>query len=1001
MDKAPKEQDIVRQKYSINALISIFFIFISIFGLVVLGLTILEIDEFKAHVQTQGNLSISTLEKSVQLRFAAYKLYDDSLNHRLENAFIPFYNAYALSGGDLSAIDLERIRIETGEDPKTIDLYIINSSGVIVATTNHQDLGLDFREKAPLFADYLDSIRSKSGFFPDEVTTEIYSPELRKWAYMPTPDNSYILEIGLKEKNFGIDRGIILNLSEISAGVVQENPFIRNITLWDFKGDKVGSSSDNQNETFDPRIFSLFQSPKTKILDSYLGIPVRYLILIKSDKSVYGYESSFLAQIDFESLHIQKKINAIKLRMIGLFLLVTLITGLLLYLLIHRITLPIKEMIEDISTISDGDLNHSIRDSGYEEFVALGHAIDQMKEKLLDSKTVNLQLLERNEILSRIIESIPEPIFIINTSHQVIGWNRAMEELTGFSRDMMLNADKKDYVRIFYQEGEAVLANLVLDPSLYHLYLHRITGEEDIRSTEGWVSIFGKNSRLYLSAVAAPVLNKEGDVVAVIETVRDQTSLKEAEAAVLKSIKRYRDLLEFLPVGIFEADRLGQITYANQTCIQTFGYTYDEFTSEGFMIHDLVRDQTGVSLDSLTDRILSEGGVVTLELKGIRKGGISFPVLICCLPPESVRSERDIIRGVVFDISERVKVEEALRASEAKYRILVENSQDIIYTLDDDGTVRFLSPSWERYTGIPDTEVIGRKCTEFVHPDDSTALTEVMESVVRLHTRSSHQVFRIMHTDGLWHWYTTVFSPVDDGEAGKMQLSGIAHDISSRKQIEDSLKIALHKLNVLNSITRHDIKNQLTILMGFLHLDIDDLTDPEQIRRNEIERNVGTAIYNQIEFARLYHNIGVHEPVWQKVEGVFKRAAKQLNLSGIQVACSISDLEIYADPMFEKVLYTLLDNSLRHGDHVTAVDLSAVEEKEGLKLVYTDNGAGIRESDKGLIFNHGYGKNTGFGLFLSREILSLTELTIIESGVFGEGVRFEIFVKKGLYRYQK
>lgn len=1001
MDKAQSEPHTVRQKYSINALISIFFIFVSIFGLVVLTLSILEIDEFKTQVQTQGNLSIHSLEKSVQLRFAAYKLYDDSLNDRLESAFTPFIEAYVSSGGDISAMNLEEIEIETGEDPEMIDLYIINSSGVIVATTNTQDLGLDFRIAAPLFADYLVSIREQSGFIPDEITTEINSPELRKWGYMPTPDHSYILEIGLKEKNFGIDRGIILNLSEISADTVYNNPYIRNITIWDFKGDKVGSSSDNPEEIPDTRVYSLFRSEKNRILDSNQGVPVRYLILIRSNKSVYGYDSSFLAQVDFNALLIQKKLNEIKLRMMGLFFLVVIITGLLLYLLIHRITLPVKEMIEDIRTISEGDLDHTIRDTGYEEFVALARAIDQMKERLLDSRTMNLQLLERNDTLNRIIESVPEPIFIINKNHQVIGWNRAMEEMTGLSREKMLNAERKDYARIFYPDCDVVLANLILDSTLHHKYQYQVSGAGEILSSEGWVTLLGSNARLYLSAVAAPVLNRDGSVVAVIETVRDQTSLKDAEAAVLKSIKRYRELLEFLPVGIFEADSHGQITYANQTCIQIFGYTYDEFTSEGFKVHDLVRNETDRQIPPLTERILSGDGVVTFELQGMRKNGEVVPVLISCLPPDAERSEKDLIRGVVFDISERVRAEEALRASEAKYRILVENSQDIIYTFDDDGTVRFLSPSWERYTGIPNARVIGRKCTEFVHPDDVIALNEVIGSVVRLHARSSHQVFRIMHIDGLWHWYTTVFSPIEDTSTGTVQISGIAHDITSRKQIEDSLKIALHKLNVLNSITRHDIKNQLTILMGFLHLDIDDLTGPEQIRRNEIERNVGTAIYNQIEFARLYHNIGVHEPVWQKVDVAFMNAAHQLTLTDIRLTHSVSGLEVYADQMFEKVLYTLLDNSLRHGDQVTAVDLSAEEEKEGLKLVYTDNGAGIRESEKAVIFNHGYGKNTGFGLFLSREILSLTELTITESGVHGEGVRFEIFVKKGLYRYQK
>jgi signal transduction histidine kinase len=75
-----------------------------------------------------------------------------------------------------------------------------------------------------------------------------------------------------------------------------------------------------------------------------------------------------------------------------------------------------------------------------------------------------------------------------------------------------------------------------------------------------------------------------------------------------------------------------------------------------------------------------------------------------------------------------------------------------------------------------------------------------------------------------------------------------------------------------------------------------------------------------------------------------------------------------------------------------------VEEKETLKVIFEDDGAGISAEDKQHLFERGYGKNTGFGLFLSREILGITGMTIVENSEPGQGARFEIQVPRGDWR---
>ena len=108
---------------------------------------------------------------------------------------------------------------------------------------------------------------------------------------------------------------------------------------------------------------------------------------------------------------------------------------------------------------------------------------------------------------------------------------------------------------------------------------------------------------------------------------------------------------------------------------------------------------------------------------------------------------------------------------------------------------------------------------------------------------------------------------------------------------------------------------------------------------------------------------------------------------------------MYADPLFEKIFYNLIDNSLRHGKQVSEIAITSKKDESGVTLVYEDNGTGIPPAEKVRIFERGYGKNTGLGLYLVQEILSLTDITIQETGKPGHGARFEIQIPQQSFRY--
>jgi signal transduction histidine kinase len=218
------------------------------------------------------------------------------------------------------------------------------------------------------------------------------------------------------------------------------------------------------------------------------------------------------------------------------------------------------------------------------------------------------------------------------------------------------------------------------------------------------------------------------------------------------------------------------------------------------------------------------------------------------------------------------------------------------------------------------------------------------------------------------------------------------------EETQDAFRIANKKLNTLSSITRHDILNQLMALRTYLSLAREDVKDPVSLSYIDKEDEIAGAIQRQIDFTRFYQDIGVQAPVWHNLKNTITSALAQLNPPGVEVTITLPDLEIFADSLIEKVFYNLIENSLRHGLQVTKIDFSAQESKEGLVLIYRDNGTGISAEDKKKLFSRGFGKHTGLGLFLSREILAITGILISENGEQGKGVRFEILVPEGKYR---
>jgi len=246
-------------------------------------------------------------------------------------------------------------------------------------------------------------------------------------------------------------------------------------------------------------------------------------------------------------------------------------------------------------------------------------------------------------------------------------------------------------------------------------------------------------------------------------------------------------------------------------------------------------------------------------------------------------------------------------------------------------------------------------------------------------------------------------------------IDGVAEDVTERKVLEMemhyheaevnryalALTRANEKLNLLSSITRHDILNQLTALSGYLELMGEGPLTPQTRKYIETGKRIAETIKKQIQFTRDYHDIGVHSPQWYNVKKTIETAVAPLLLPKGTLSIGIDTISVYADPLLEKVFFNLVENALRYGKDQPRITFSSLLQGDSITLVCEDNGEGVPEEFKEAIFKRQHFNHTGFGLFLSREILGITGLSIRENGEPGKGARFEITVPTGYFTIEE
>lgn len=352
---------------------------------------------------------------------------------------------------------------------------------------------------------------------------------------------------------------------------------------------------------------------------------------------------------------------------------------------------------------------------------------------------------------------------------------------------------------------------------------------------------------------------------------------------------------------------------------------------------------------------------------------------------------------IVLEKARRRLAEKDLRKSENRARITqfaVEHAAEGILWFDGNGKVVYANAAACSMLGYTSEEIAKISIFDIDSSVSTERWNEYLHSKVAsdalpfdtAYAKKDGEQLLVEVTSDSFEYAKTIF------------VCSFIRDISDRKRSEKALMLANQKLNLLSSITRHDILNKLTIVLGYLEL-AKMVRDREKLEDfiKKIDDTI-QVIQDQIQFTRDYQDLGVRAPEWQEPEMLFAKAISQLELGKVEVQTDLSGLAIFADPLLERVVYNLVDNALRYGERITGIRASYRLQGEELFWTVEDNGVGIPAKDKTQIFNKGFGKHTGLGLFLAREILAITGMSIMETGFPGKGARFEIVVPAGAFR---
>ncbi|MGA2913750.1 MAG: PAS domain-containing sensor histidine kinase [Methanoregula sp.] len=614
-----------------------------------------------------------------------------------------------------------------------------------------------------------------------------------------------------------------------------------------------------------------------------------------------------------------------------------------------------------------------------------------------DKKDTVLTALRASEKKYRtIFENASIPTIIIEKDAKISLANNKFLQLIGFSQKDI--EGKKKWTEFIAPEMVDKLTKFLADC--------RAMTEQAPR--QYFVSLVDrKKQNRYVSLNAAVIPRTQRLILSFFEVPHDPQRENEFEYENLQM----SGVIYYIPEPTFAIDRNGRIVAWNRAIEELTGilaadilrkgsneYAIPFFRERRPMIIDLIFASDPDIEKRGYREIQWTGNTLSAETTVITPDGKSKIIREIASPVFSRSGELAGAIESITDVTTPRQQETDLKISESRCRTILENTGSAIAIIEENATISYINPEFEKIIGYVRDEVEGKKkWTEFVAPKELERMQKYeYECRINPKIATANNEFQFIRFDGQLRYGSLTMTPIPD--TGMLILSLV--DTSDKVQEEDALQRANKKLNVFSCITRHEILNHLTVVKGYIELSREQVRDPAFLLRSfDKELAAANAIQNLITFTRDYQNIGIQPPAWYNLTGLIKTAAASVRTGSITLSVDTDRVEIYADHLLERVFFHLIDNAVRYGRQIKNIRFFCEESFEELLVICEDDGIGIPPDAKEKTFNRQFFQNTGLDMYLSRQILSITDITIQETGIYGTGARFEIRVPKGAYRF--
>jgi len=597
---------------------------------------------------------------------------------------------------------------------------------------------------------------------------------------------------------------------------------------------------------------------------------------------------------------------------------------------------------------------------------------------IIERKKIEKALRESEEKYKELTESIDDIFFAMDKDLRYIYWNKASEKLTGISAK---DAIGKYLTEIFPDVKGTKVEQFYLDTlrtrqprtfmNEYQIGDKNFVFEINAYPTQGGLSVF----------------------------VKDLTEHKKMLEELRSSEKRLNILFEFAPDAYYLNDLKGNFVDGNKAAEELTGYNKSELVGKSFLkLKLLPRRQIPKAAKLLAKNALGKPtGPDEFVLN--RKDGTQVPVEIRTFPVKI--KDQTLVLGIARDITERKKAEKAIGESQQKFERLFMGNPEAAVHLNTDFYILDINPRFIKLFGYSLDKIKSKHIDDLVVPKDKIEEAKMLDEKARK-GYVYHDTVR-KRKDGSLVSVSISAAPitVEDTLTGYV---AVYKDISQLKRTEKQLKETLEKVETMNEklgvvgkLARHDARNKLSTVTMNTFLAKQKLADHPEVLEylSEIESAVQQT-ERIFDFARIYEKLGMEELVYMDVEKSLKEAAMLFSdLRNVKVLNDCHGLTVLADSLLRQILYNLVDNSLKHGERVSRIRLHCKEiSKDQLKLVYEDDGIGIPKAEKEKIFKEGYGKGTGYGLYLIKKMCEVYGWTIQETGKQGKGAQFTMTIPK-------